>query len=201
MGEAKSRPQNRLRKLAGGPADISVGRADMRQLSQTCCVTTRARLGYHWPDMFHIVLVTPEIPPNTGNVIRLCANTGAQLHLVKPLGFDLDKRSLRRAGLDYRWMAAVHQYTDFAACRAALSQSRFWAVETGGQRRYSEVQYQPGDALVFGSERQGLSPEILANIGPQQTVDIPMREGNRSLNLSNSVAVVAYEAWRQQGFV
>lgn len=150
--------------------------------------------------MFHIVLCQPEIPPNTGNVIRLCANTGAHLHLIKPLGFDLDKRSLRRAGLDYHWMATVHQHADFAACQAHLTGVRFWAIETGAAQHYSAVVYRPGDALVFGSERQGLSAEVLAAIGPQQVVDIPMRVGNRSLNLSNSVAVVLYEAWRQHGF-
>lgn len=150
--------------------------------------------------MFHIVLCQPEIPPNTGNVIRLCANTGAQLHLIKPLGFELDKRSLRRAGLDYRWMATVRQHANFAACQAHLTGARFWAIETGAAQHYSAVAYQPGDALVFGSERQGLAAEVLAAIGPRQVVDIPMRAGNRSLNLSNSVAVVLYEAWRQQGF-
>ena len=150
--------------------------------------------------MFHIVLCQPEIPPNTGNIIRLCANTGAQLHLIRPLGFDLDQRSLRRAGLDYHWMATVQQHADFAACQAVLTGARFWAVETGAAQHYSAVAYQPGDALVFGSERQGLSAEVLSAIGPQRVVDIPMRVGNRSLNLSNSVAVVLYEAWRQQGF-
>ena len=150
--------------------------------------------------MFHIVLCQPEIPPNTGNVIRLCANTGAHLHLIKPLGFDLYKRSLRRAGLDYHWMATVHQHANFAACQAHLAGARFWAIETGATQHYSAVAYRPGDALVFGSERQGLTAEVLAAIGPQQLVDIPMRVGNRSLNLSNSVAVVLYEAWRQQGF-
>jgi tRNA (cytidine/uridine-2'-O-)-methyltransferase len=150
--------------------------------------------------MFHIVLCQPEIPPNTGNVIRLCANTGAHLHLIKPLGFDLDKRSLRRAGLDYHWMATVHQHPDFAACQAHLAGARFWAIETGAAQHYSAVAYRSGDALVFGSERHGLPADVLVAIGPQRLVDIPMRVGNRSLNLSNSVAVVLYEAWRQQGF-
>lgn len=150
--------------------------------------------------MFHVVLCQPEIPPNTGNVIRLCANTGAHLHLIKPLAFDLDKRSLRRAGLDYRWMTTVHQHADFASCRAALPATRFWAIETGGTRRYHEARFESGDALVFGSERTGLSAEVLASIGPERLLDIPMRIGNRSLNLSNSVAVVLYEAWRQRNF-
>lgn len=157
--------------------------------------------------MFRIVLFEPEIPPNTGNVIRLCANTGAELHLVKPLGFDLDKRSLRRAGLDYRWMAAVHVHADLGACRAALAAAgarRWWAVETGGARRYDEVRYAPGDALLFGSERRGLPAEVLEDLraaqGEEVVVEIPMREGNRSLNLSNAVTLVTYEAWRQNGF-
>ncbi|MFM7706686.1 MAG: tRNA (cytidine(34)-2'-O)-methyltransferase [Gammaproteobacteria bacterium] len=161
--------------------------------------------------MFRIVLFEPEIPPNTGNVIRLCANTGAELHLVKPLGFDLDKRSLRRAGLDYRWMAAVHVHADLAACREALATAgthRWWAVETGGMRRYDEVRYQPGDALLFGSERRGLPPPVIDDLrraaiaeqGGDVVVEIPMREGNRSLNLSNAVTLVTYEAWRQNGF-
>lgn len=153
--------------------------------------------------MFHIVLFEPEIPPNTGNVIRLCANTGAMLHLIRPLGFDLDRRSLRRAGLDYRWMTAVHTYDSFAACRTALS-ARWYAIETGGTHRYDEIHYQPGDVLLFGSERRGLPSEVLETLreerGPEALVSIPMREGNRSLNLSNAVTLVTYEAWRQNGF-
>ncbi len=154
--------------------------------------------------MFRIVLFEPEIPPNTGNVIRLCANTGAELHLIKPLGFDLDRRSLRRAGLDYRWMAQVHVHDDFAACERALGAAprplRWCAIETGGARRYDEVAYAEGDALLFGSERRGLPDEVLGRIGPQALASIPMQDGNRSLNLSNSVALVVYEAWRQNGF-
>ena len=150
--------------------------------------------------MFRIVLFEPEIPPNAGNVIRLCANTGAELHLVQPLGFDLDKRSLRRAGLDYRWMARVHVHADLATCIAALPQVRWIAIETGGTQRYDEVRYAAGDALIFGSERRGL-PAAALDALPQPTLaSLPMLEGNRSLNLSNSVAVVVYEAWRQLGF-
>lgn len=154
--------------------------------------------------MFRIVLFEPEIPPNTGNVIRLCANTGAELHLVKPLGFDLDRRSLRRAGLDYRWMACVHVHADFAACERALREARaplrWCAIETGGSRRYDEVEYQEGDALLFGSERRGLPADVIGRIGADALASIPMQEGNRSLNLSNAVALVVYEAWRQNGF-
>ena len=155
--------------------------------------------------MFHIVLFEPEIPPNTGNVIRLCANTGAELHLIKPLGFDLDRRSLRRAGLDYRWMTAVQVHDDFATCRAALTgEPRWFAVETGGSRRYDEVGWLPGDVMLFGSERRGLPARLLeqlrAEFGDAALVDIPMRAGNRSLNLANAVSLVTYEAWRQNGF-
>ena len=154
--------------------------------------------------MFRIVLFEPEIPPNTGNVIRLCANTGAELHLVRPLGFDLDRRSLRRAGLDYRWMARVHVHADFGACERALREARaplrWCAIETGGTRRYDEVDFREGDARLCGAERRGLPPEVRARIGPSALASIPMQEGNRSLNLSNAVALVVYEAWRQQGF-
>ncbi|MCS6947785.1 MAG: tRNA (cytidine(34)-2'-O)-methyltransferase [Steroidobacteraceae bacterium] len=150
--------------------------------------------------MFDIVLVEPEIPPNTGNVVRLCANSGARLHLVKPLGFTLDKRALRRAGLDYRWMASVTVHENFARCAEHLAPRRFWAVETGVGRRYSEVAFLPGDVLIFGSERHGLPAHILAAVGRERLLHIPMRVGNRSLNLSNAVAVVLYEAWRQNGF-
>jgi tRNA (cytidine/uridine-2'-O-)-methyltransferase len=156
--------------------------------------------------MFRIVLFEPEIPPNTGNVIRLCANTGAELHLIKPLGFDLDRSSVRRAGLDYRWMTAVHVHEDFQACRQALrSRGRWFAVETGGFRRYDEVDWQSGDIMLFGSERRGLPQEIIdtlrGDFGDAALVSIPMREGNRSLNLSNAVSLVTYEAWRQNGFM
>lgn len=150
-------------------------------------------------DMFHLVLFEPEIPPNTGNVIRLCANTGAELHLIKPLGFDLDKPAVRRAGLDYRWMTQVHVHADFAAVRRQLP-GRWFAIETGGSRRYDQVVYQPGDVLLFGSEGRGLPTEILTEIGQENWLSIPMRVGNRSLNLSNSVTLVTYEAWRQNDF-
>lgn len=150
--------------------------------------------------MFHVVLFEPEIPPNAGNAIRLSANTGIALHLIKPLGFDLDKRSLRRAGLDYRWMARVHVHDSLAACVVTLAGARWIAIETGGDRRYDEVHYAPGDVLVFGSERRGLPPEALAQLPGVQIATLPMLEGNRSLNLSNSVAIVVYEAWKQCGF-
>ena len=151
--------------------------------------------------MFHIVLYQPEIPPNTGNIIRLCANTGASLHLIKPLGFDLDGRSLRRAGLDYHAMAAVTVHEDFAACRHALAGHRWYAIETGGDSHYDAVRFQAGDVLAFGSETRGLPDKVLEEIGGRaRQISIPMLDGNRSLNLSNAVAVVVYEAWRQCGF-
>lgn len=147
-----------------------------------------------------MILCEPEIPPNTGNIIRLCANTGATLHLVKPLGFDLEERSLRRAGLDYHDLARVRVHADFAACLQALDGARLFAVETSGSRPYSDVAWQTGDALLFGSETRGLRAEILAHIDAARVVHIPMLAGNRSLNLSNAVALVLYEAWRQTGF-
>ncbi len=150
--------------------------------------------------MLEIVLVHPEIPPNAGNVIRLAANTGAQLHLVEPLGFALEDRQLRRAGLDYHEMANVRVHRDWPACRAALGARRCFAVSTRGAVSYETVRYSPGDALVFGAETRGLPPAILEEFPPAQRLRLPMRPGNRSLNLSNAVAVVVYEAWRQLGF-
>lgn len=150
--------------------------------------------------MFNVILFEPEIPPNTGNVIRLCANTGAALHLIRPLGFRLDARALRRAGLDYRALATVRVHADLDACLAALAGMRLFAVETAGERLYSDVRYRTGDALLFGPESRGLPPEVLSRIGPGGVLRIPMLDGNRSLNLSNSVALVLFEAWRQCGF-
>jgi tRNA (cytidine/uridine-2'-O-)-methyltransferase len=150
--------------------------------------------------MFHIILHEPEIPPNTGNVIRLTANTGCQLHLVHPLGFSLDAAQVRRAGLDYHQMARVHEHESLEACLATLQPERLWVVETGGTTRYSDVAYRPGDAFLFGRETKGLSPELLAQFAPETVLNIPMRPGNRSINLSNSVALVIFEAWRQNDF-
>jgi tRNA (cytidine/uridine-2'-O-)-methyltransferase len=150
--------------------------------------------------MFQLVLFEPEIPPNTGNVIRLCANTGALLHLVKPLGFKLDDKSLQRSGLDYHDLATVRVHDDFDACLRALDGTRVFAVETGGRHRYDALSYGSGDAFVFGPETRGLPPAVLDRLGRDQSVFIPMLARNRSINLSNAVAVVAYEAWRQLGF-
>jgi|SRR5919109_2428176 tRNA (cytidine/uridine-2'-O-)-methyltransferase len=149
--------------------------------------------------MFHLVLFEPEIPPNTGNLIRLSANTGCQLHLVKPLGFRLDRKSVRRAGLDYDELATVHVHDDFTAVRAALP-GRWFAIETGGARRHVDARFATGDVLLFGSERRGLPPDVLAGIEPGNVLSLPMLPGNRSLNLANAAAVAVYEAWRQLGF-
>jgi tRNA (cytidine/uridine-2'-O-)-methyltransferase len=150
--------------------------------------------------MIHIVLFEPEIPPNTGNVIRLCANTGATLHLVKPLGFRLDDKSLKRSGLDYHDLAEVKVHAGMQPCLEALGGARIMAVETGGRRRYADVGYRAGDALVFGPETRGLPDSVRGRIGEEYSLHIPMRPGSRSLNLSNAVALVVYEAWRQLGF-
>jgi tRNA (cytidine/uridine-2'-O-)-methyltransferase len=150
--------------------------------------------------MFQIVLYQPEIPPNTGNVIRLAANTGCVLHLVEPLGFDVGARSLRRAGLDYAEFVAVKVHRDWPACQLALADARRFAFSTRGTIRYDSVAYQPGDAFIFGPETRGLPVELLAALPPQQCLRLPLMPGNRSLNLSNTVAVAVYEAWRQQGF-
>ncbi|MCO6412938.1 MAG: tRNA (uridine(34)/cytosine(34)/5-carboxymethylaminomethyluridine(34)-2'-O)-methyltransferase TrmL [Thiogranum sp.] len=150
--------------------------------------------------MFHIVLYQPEIPPNTGNVIRLCANTGNRLHLIKPLGFELEDRKLRRAGLDYREWASVAVYESLDDFMTEIRPHRTWAVSTRGRRRYDSVAYQVGDALLFGPETRGLPQAMLASLGEDHVIRLPMVAGSRSLNLSNSVAVVVYEAWRQQGF-
>ena len=152
--------------------------------------------------MFHIVLVEPEIPPNTGNVIRLCANTGCQLHLIEPLGFSMDDKLLRRAGLDYHEYADVRRHADWGSWQRQCQPdpARTFALTTRASRGVHEVTFQPGDWLVFGSETRGLAPERLGHFAPAQRLRLPMRAGQRSLNLSNAVAVVAYEAWRQQGF-
>jgi tRNA (cytidine/uridine-2'-O-)-methyltransferase len=150
--------------------------------------------------MFHVVLFEPEIPPNTGNVIRLCANSGSTLHLVKPLGFELTRKAVRRAGLDYEELAQVHVHASLGECRAALGAARLFSIETGGTRTYSEVRFRPGDALLFGSETRGLPVQVLSQVPRERQLAIPMRAGNRSLNLSNAVALVVYEAWRQNGF-
>ncbi len=153
--------------------------------------------------MFAVVLVHPEIPPNTGNVIRLAANTATELHLVEPLGFRMDDRDLKRAGLDYHEYARVAVHRDWDACRQALEQERsrrYFAMTTSAAHAVHDAAFLPGDVLVFGCETAGLPDVILAQFPPERRLAIPMRPGVRSLNLSNAVAVTVYEAWRQQGF-
>jgi tRNA (cytidine/uridine-2'-O-)-methyltransferase len=150
--------------------------------------------------MFKIVLFQPEIPPNTGNVIRLCANTGSTLHLVKPLGFDLEGKAVRRAGLDYDELATVQVHVGLTQCLAALGDARLFSVETSGSRPYSSASFVSGDAFIFGPETRGLPKDVLARVPDARQLFIPMRPGNRSLNLSNAVALVIYEAWRQLEF-
>ncbi|MDO4709481.1 MAG: tRNA (uridine(34)/cytosine(34)/5-carboxymethylaminomethyluridine(34)-2'-O)-methyltransferase TrmL [Pseudomonadota bacterium] len=151
--------------------------------------------------MFHIILHQPEIPPNTGNVIRLAANTGCQLHLVKPLGFSLDDKQLRRAGLDYHEYATLCLHETLADALAAVAPGRVFALSTRGTVRHDQMDYQPGDAFLFGSETAGLPQAVLDAIPAAQRLRLPMRPDNRSLNLSNAVAVVVFEAWRQTGFM
>jgi tRNA (cytidine/uridine-2'-O-)-methyltransferase len=151
--------------------------------------------------MFHVILYQPEIPPNTGNVIRMCANTGARLHLIGPLGFDIDEKAVRRAGMDYAELTDVRVWQSLPQCLDALGMPRWFAVSTHGVTRYDSVQFADGDAFVFGPETRGLPHEVLEECPPERRLRIPMRAGNRSLNLSNAAAVVVYEAWRQQGFL
>jgi tRNA (cytidine/uridine-2'-O-)-methyltransferase len=151
--------------------------------------------------LLHVVLYQPQIPPNTGNVMRLCANTGARLYLIGPLGFELDDRRMRRAGLDYGDWCEVRVFPGLDAFHEAIAPSRVWAVTTRGQSRYDQVDLRSNDALLFGPETRGLPHEVLATLPESRWLRIPMRPNNRSLNLSNAVAVVVYEAWRQAGFI
>lgn len=150
--------------------------------------------------MFDVILFQPEIPPNTGNIIRLCANTGTKLHLIKPLGFTLENKRLLRAGLDYHEFASITVYENLADCARDLQGRRIFAVSTKGGQRYDMAAYVSGDVFLFGSESGGLTVEMLENFPEERRIRVPMIPGNRSLNLSNAVAVVIYEAWRQTGF-
>ncbi len=150
--------------------------------------------------MFNVLLYEPEIPPNTGNSIRLCANTGAHLHLVGRLGFDLSEPQLKRAGLDYHDLARVSRHADITACLAAIGPTRLFVIETDGLKGYHEAAYRPGDSFLFGRETGGQPAELARALPAHERLRIPMRPSNRSLNLSNAVAVVVYEAWRQNGF-
>jgi tRNA (cytidine/uridine-2'-O-)-methyltransferase len=162
--------------------------------------------GHQEKALFHVVLVEPEIPPNTGNIIRLCANTGAQLHLVEPLGFPLDDAKMRRAGLDYHDYATMRVHPGWDAFKKTIEReenydpARMFALTTHGAAPFASVAFRPGDIFVFGSETRGLAPERREQFPSGQRIRLPMRPGNRSLNLSNTVAVVVYEAWRQNGF-
>jgi tRNA (cytidine/uridine-2'-O-)-methyltransferase len=150
--------------------------------------------------MFHVVLYQPEIPPNTGNIIRLCANTGSSLHLIHPLGFELDDRRLRRAGLDYREFAAIREHATLERFMRDVQPASLRGLSTRGTRLYTALAYRPGDAFLFGPETRGLPAEIIDSLGKDAVLRLPMLPGSRSLNLSNAVAVLVYEAWRQQGF-
>lgn len=150
--------------------------------------------------MFNIALFNPVMAANAGNVIRLCANNGCTLHLIEPLGFDLEEKKLRRAGLDYHDLSRVERYPDFQTFKQTMGNKTMYAITTKGTRGYAEVQYQPGDVLLFGSETSGLAPEVMEQIDPDMRLRIPMMPNNRSLNLSNTVALVSYEAWRQYEF-
>jgi len=150
--------------------------------------------------MFDLILYEPEIPGNTGNIIRLCANTGARLHLVRPLGFTLGDRELRRAGLDYHEWAPVREHDSLADCLTALASPRLYACSTRGRLRYSEARFAAGDAFLLGPESRGLPAAVLDSLPDKQLLRLPMRPGNRSLNLGNAAAVIIYEAWRQQAF-
>jgi tRNA (cytidine/uridine-2'-O-)-methyltransferase len=151
--------------------------------------------------VFHIVLFEPEIPPNTGNIIRLCANTGAQLHLVKPLGFSLEDKQLKRAGLDYHEYANLQVHENWQACKLALAGKRMFALTTKGSTRHTDLSFQAGDVFVFGPETRGLPQEIRDEFLPEHRVRLPMLPDSRSLNLSNSAAILLYEAWRQIDFL
>ncbi len=150
--------------------------------------------------MFHVGLYEPEIPPNTGNIIRLCANTGMQLHLIHPLGFSPDDKQVKRAGLDYHEWARVQHHENYSAFYKELNGARVFACSTKGQKNYSEITYQPGDVFLFGPETRGLPKEVLESFPSENIIRIPMLAQSRSLNLSNAVAVIVYEAWRQLGF-
>ena len=151
--------------------------------------------------MFEIALFEPQIAPNTGNIIRLVANNGCKLHLIEPLGFSLDEKKVRRAGLDYHDLANVTIHPNYNAFKEAMGEKRIIACTTKGTRFHSDVQYREDDVLLFGAETHGLHPDVMNSIAPEHRIKIPMRESNRSLNLSNAVAIISYEAWRQLDYI
>ena len=197
-----------LRNEQGGRVMVDVDRRQWVDTLSRNAFAEPACNVFAWPvadPMFHVILHRPEIPPNTGNVIRLCANTGARLHLVKPLGFEIDDRQLRRAGLDYHEYAPMLVHEDLHAALSAIANAndappRVFALSTRGTRRFDEPAYREGDAFLFGSETAGLPQAVLDDVPVVQRLRLPMRPHNRSLNLSNTVAVVVFEAWRQLGF-
>ncbi|PHS20522.1 MAG: tRNA (uridine(34)/cytosine(34)/5-carboxymethylaminomethyluridine(34)-2'-O)-methyltransferase TrmL [Kangiella sp.] len=150
--------------------------------------------------MFHIALFEPQIAPNTGNIMRLASNNGCELHLIEPMGFDLDEKKVRRAGLDYRDVENITRYKDYPTFALSMKDHRIIACTTKGTQNHCEIAYQPGDVLLFGAETHGLSEEVMQSIPEKRRVRLPMMANNRSLNLSNAVAIISYEAWRQQGF-
>lgn len=150
--------------------------------------------------MFEVALFEPRMAPNAGNIMRLVANNGCRLHLIEPIGFDLEEKKLRRAGLDYRDVANITRHADFTAFQSAMQGRTIWAITTKGARTYSDAEFAPGDVLLFGSETAGLSPQVHQALTAEHKLRIPMQPNNRSLNLSNAVALVSYEAWRQQQF-
>jgi tRNA (cytidine/uridine-2'-O-)-methyltransferase len=188
----------RVRELSAtrGPNSTRTKRAPRRACSAE---ESRGDRAYH-RRMFHVILLRPEIPPNTGNLIRLCANVGATLHLVHPLGFELDEPRVRRAGLDYHELASVREHADLPACLSAVAPPRLFALTTRATRSVYAASFAAGDAFLFGPETSGLPADLLATIAPESRLRLPMRPGNRSLNLSNAAAVTVYEAWRQIGF-
>ncbi len=150
--------------------------------------------------MIHVALHTPQIPPNTGNVIRLAANVGFHLHLIEPLGFNLEEKALRRAGLDYHDLSSVSRHADYFSFEQTVTSNRIFAITTKGTQNYTNVDFEEGDTLLFGSETSGLPTEVMESVSPERRLKIPMRPNNRSLNLSNSVSILVYETWRQLNF-
>jgi tRNA (cytidine/uridine-2'-O-)-methyltransferase len=200
LGQQVARDQSSVAKKVDRDGNGLAVRPGGGPLSSEFLSSKHKRLTLTTDLMFHVVLYQPEIPPNTGNVIRLCANTGVHLHLVRPLGFRLAHRDLRRAGLDYHEYADLRIHDDWSACRAALAGHRLFAFSTRASRRYDAPGFAPRDAFVFGPEASGLPTEVLAEFPSDRCLRLPMKPGSRSLNLSNAVAVVVYEAWRQAGF-
>lgn len=174
-------------------------KSETAEIADTQVIDLKSNSPYR-ANMFHLALYQPQVPPNTGNIIRLAANNGCTLHLIEPLGFDLAEKNLRRAGLDYHDLAKVKRYPDYHGFAVAMGNNRILACTTKGTQSYEKISYRPGDVLLFGSETSGLATDVLASIAPERRIRIPMMPDNRSLNLSNAVAIISYEAWRQWNF-